>query len=114
MGPGTHASVIGEDELVSIEDALQAEVARRADGWLASGITSDVQCSPRDRDKTATWVVLEGPSGTAQLTVWSSAEAEEECLSHDSEVVEQTHHDALGVDELQAVLDRLPALVARN
>ena len=97
--------------MVSIEDELRSEVARRADRWLASGITSEVESSPRDRYKTATWVVLEGPGGAGQLTVWSSFEAEEEWNSHDGEVLKQTHHDALGVGELRTVLDRLSAFV---
>lgn len=96
---------------MSIEDELRSEVARRADRWSASGITIEVESSPKDRDKTATWVRLGGPVGAGQLTVWSSLEAEEEWNSNDGEVLEQTHHDALDVGALRTVLDRLSGFV---
>lgn len=49
--------------------------------------TIEVESSPKDRAKTATWVRLGGPVGAGQLTVWSSLEAEEEWNSNDGEVL---------------------------
>lgn len=96
---------------MGIEDELRSEVERQAGHWSTLGITFEVEQSPRGRSKSATWVVLGGPAGAGQLTVWSSREAEEELNSHDGEVIGGTHYDDLAKDQIVPALGRLALFV---
>jgi hypothetical protein len=61
--------------------------------------------SPDDgRAKLAAWVNVEAESGSAQLTVWDSGEAELEVMSTDGTLT-QTHFD--GLVDAEQPLDEL-------
>lgn len=62
-------------------------VAGWAEGWLASGradLSVTWEDSPKDRDKLATWVTIQGPVAWGQLTVWDTGEVAIEAMNVES------------------------------
>ena len=55
--------------------ALEREVARRQDRWQGAAAASSITLGPAT-DKPGAWLDLSTPTAAAQLTVWTSGEAE--------------------------------------
>jgi hypothetical protein len=89
--------------LINSEDALRA-------GAAGLGIDLKFDESPKDRSKTAAWVIAEREGRCAQLTVWSSGEAEFEAGTV-GDATRQEHHDVASLAQLDSLLAELLSAV---
>jgi hypothetical protein len=83
-----------------------AAVQERGPGWEAAGIQCQFTLGPT-RDKSAAWVTCESTQTAAQLTIWTSGEAELDTADLTSDATSQTHYDRTTPQDLTACLNDL-------
>ncbi|MFL6053431.1 MAG: hypothetical protein ACJ72W_11015 [Actinoallomurus sp.] len=82
-----------------------AAVQERGAGWDAAGIQWQFTLGPA-RDKSAAWVICETTQALAQLTIWTSGEAELDIGDLTTGATNHVHYN-LTTQDLAARLDEL-------
>ncbi|OXR43450.1 hypothetical protein B7C42_04317 [Nocardia cerradoensis] len=91
-----------EFDLTTFTTAIQD----RSRSWESKAITWELTLGPT-RDKSAAWVICESTHTAAQLTVWTSGEAELDIASLTTDASTSTHHQFADRQDLEACLDHL-------
>lgn len=74
-----------------------------AEGWISSGrpdVTVTWERSPSDRDKQATWLLMQGPAAWGQITLWDSGEMAVEAMDVNTGAVVLSEHISEGDEEV--------------
>lgn len=86
--------------------AFTAAIQDRSQSWESEGTNWELTLGPT-RDKSAAWVTCENTHTAAQLTVWTSGEAELDVASLITGAGTSTHYEFADRQDLEACLDDL-------
>ncbi|MEV0664323.1 hypothetical protein ACIBI3_14320 [Actinomadura luteofluorescens] len=86
--------------------AFSTAVHERGPAWESAGVQWRLTIGPT-RDKSAAWVACENARRTAQLTVWTSGEAEFDVGDFITGATTSTHYDLATRQDLDSCLDDL-------
>ncbi|MEU7799678.1 hypothetical protein AB0B10_10440 [Micromonospora arborensis] len=89
-------------DLDDFADAVTAHASR----WNGAGVRWKLHRGPT-RDKSAAWIVCTTTDREAQLTVWTSGEAELDLAHLSAGTVISTHYEMSTTADLTACLDEL-------
>ncbi|MFG3557189.1 hypothetical protein ACGGAQ_22655 [Micromonospora sp. NPDC047557] len=87
-------------------DDFAAIVHARANQWNNAGVQWELHRGPT-RDKSAAWIVCTTTHREAQLTIWTSGEAELDLAHISTGAVLSTHYELSTIADLTACLDDL-------
>ncbi|MEU5725043.1 hypothetical protein ABZ783_24925 [Micromonospora sp. NPDC047738] len=90
---------------LDLDDFADA-VTARASQWTSAGVRWELHRGPT-RDKSAAWIVCTTTDQEAQLTVWTSGEAELDIAHISAGTVTSTHYEMSTGTDLNACLDEL-------
>ncbi|MFG3602744.1 hypothetical protein [Micromonospora chersina] len=90
---------------LDLDDFADA-VTARASQWNSAGVRWELHRGPT-RDKSAAWIVCTTTDREAQLTVWTSGEAELDLVQISTGTVISTHYEMSTAADLTACLDEL-------
>ncbi|GAA0951582.1 hypothetical protein [Nonomuraea longicatena] len=94
-------------------DLIAAAVQDRGPAWEAAGIQWKLTTGPTT-DKPAVQVTCENTHNLAQLTIWTSGEAELDLAHPTSGATTSTHYDLATQEDLATCLDELTNLLNRH
>ncbi|MDW5325336.1 hypothetical protein [Plantactinospora sp. KLBMP9567] len=89
-------------DLGDFTDAVTARTAQ----WANAGVRWELHRGPT-RDKSAAWIICTTADREAQLTVWTSGEAELDIAQISTGTVTSTHYDMSTAADLTTCLDEL-------
>lgn len=90
---------------LDLDDFADAVTTRTAQ-WSSAGVRWELHRGPT-RDKSAAWIVCTTTDREAQLTVWTSGEAELDIAQISTGTVTSTHYEMSTAADLTACLDDL-------
>ncbi|MGW3788392.1 hypothetical protein ACWD5Z_27690 [Micromonospora chokoriensis] len=90
---------------LNLDDFADA-VTARASQWNSAGVRWELHRGPT-RDKSAAWIVCATTDREAQLTVWTSGEAELDLAQISTATVVSTHYEMSNAADLTTCLDDL-------
>jgi hypothetical protein len=94
-------------DLQAFADAFEAQ----ADQWSNAGIQWQFHRGPTDRPKWAAWVVCETTTRKAQLTVWTSGDAELDLTDLRTNFITPLHHQIHNQREVVLLLNLITGWV---
>jgi hypothetical protein len=89
-------------DLDTFADLVAANDAR----WTSAGVRWELHRGPT-RDKSAAWIICTSAEREAQLTVWTSGEAELDIVETSAGTLTSKHYDLSSTADLTACLDDL-------
>ncbi|GAA2259748.1 hypothetical protein GCM10010402_14130 [Actinomadura luteofluorescens] len=92
---------------------IAAAIQDRGPAWEAAGIQWQIITGPKT-DKPSVWVTCENAHNLAQLTIWSSGEAELDLGPPTGDATTSIHYDLATHEDLAACLDDLTDLLNRR
>ncbi|GAA2187988.1 hypothetical protein [Micromonospora lupini] len=81
-------------------------VSARAAQWNSAGVRWELHYGPL-RDKSAAWIICTATDREAQLTVWTSGEAELDIAQISTSTVRSIHYEMSTAVDLNTCLDEL-------